>query len=211
MLSKVCNPYLDEYLETLGTILPTHGEMHLHLCGTLLNTNSWRRRDECLQKYSFAVPNDEAIATLVKYSPVVEIGCGLGYWAKLVHDAGGEIIPHDIHVNKKGMVKLYMSKDEYATPHTQVFKAGVEAAELHSDKALFLCWPPYNESMAHDCLQTYLKYGGQTLIYIGENYGCTGDDAFHDLIENNMELSHSVQIPVWPGIHDCMYVYTVKK
>jgi hypothetical protein len=213
VLTKFWNPYLEEYMAAVGNVLPTYGEEHY--AGVLGNfesfANAFHVRDKCIKEYAFAVPNEAAIEALIHYGPVVEIGCGLGYWAKMVQDAGGEIIPYDSNANDKGMVKLYMTKEDYVPTHTRVFQGGAEAAELHSDKALFLCWPPYDSSMAHDCLQTYLKHGGQTLIYVGEGAGgCTGDDAFHDLIEEHMECARSISIPVWPGIHDCMDIYTLK-
>lgn len=194
MLTKYWNPYLETYMAFVGNVL-----------------QAYIARTKCIEEYSFAVPNHEAIETLVHYSPVFEVGCGIGYWAKLVQDAGGEIIPYDANVNDEGMVKQYMSKDEYTQPYTQVLHGGIEVAELHSDKALFLCWPPYQSSIAHECLKTYLEYGGQTLIYVGEGYGgCTGDDAFHDLIKERMECVKTINIPTWPGIHDYMDVYTLK-
>jgi len=197
-------------MTAVGCALPTYGDEHYAaMSGQLMS--SFMVRDKCIKEYAFAVPNEAAIEALVHHGPVVEIGCGLGYWAKLVQDAGGEIIPYDVNVNDMGMVKLYMSKDEYMQPHTRIFHGGAEVAELHSDKALFLCWPPYDSSMAYECLKTYLEHGGQTLIYVGEGSGgCTGDDEFHDLIEERMECAKNVRIPVWPGIHDYMDVYVLK-
>jgi hypothetical protein len=213
VLTKFWNPYLEKYMATVGSVLPTYGEEHYtNVLGNFDTfANVFQARDKCLKEYSFAVPSQEAIDALVHYGPVVEIGCGLGYWAKLVQDAGGEIIPYDSCVNDQGMVKLYMTKSDYAPAYTQVFQGGVEVAELHSDKTLFLCWPPYDSPMAHDCLETYLKHGGKTLIYVGEGHGgCTGDDEFHNLIEERLECVKTISIPVWPGIHDYMNVYTLK-
>eukprot|EP00854_Cymbomonas_tetramitiformis_P003077 gene3077-3908_t len=44
----------------------------------------------------FAVPNAEAIATMVKYSPLVELGAGTAYWAELARSAGASITTYDI-------------------------------------------------------------------------------------------------------------------
>jgi len=210
MAVKAWNPYLESYLECIGQILPTHGEEH-HGAMSRGVMHSYYVRDKCIKEYAFAIPNEEAIDTLIQYGPIVEIGCGLGYWARLVQDAGGEIIPYDAHVNDKGMVKLYMHKDKYAQPHTRVFHGTHEVVALHSNMTLFLCWPPYYNSMAHDCIQTYLQHGGQTVIYVGEGYGgCTGDDAFHNLLSEHMEVAKTVSIPVWPGIHDRLDVYVRK-
>jgi hypothetical protein len=84
-----------------------------------------------------------------------------------------------------------------------------EAAEVagrHPDRVLFLCWPPYNTSMAVDAL---LAYEGDRVVFIGEgDGGCTGDDQFfevlrRDWVEEAFLMSH-VQ---WDAIHDFVFVY----
>lgn len=171
----------------------------------------FKGRDRCLAQYGYAIPNQEALDALVALSPVVEIGCGLGYWASLVNQMGGEVIPYDIKVNEKGFVQLYSSEGLFAPTFTKVFHGSHEAAELHSDKTLFLSWPPYDSDMGYQCLKTYLDHGGRTLVYIGEGSGgCTGDDQFHTLMEDEMVLKESIYIPVWQGIHDRLEIWTVE-
>lgn len=211
MPTKVWNPYLEEYIKSVGQTLPTYGDEHFYrsISGDFMSAHI--SREKCLREYGFAVPNEEAIDAMVGLGPIVEIGCGIGYWAKLIQDAGGEIVPYDLNVNDAGCVKLYTTKNDYVPTHTQVFKGGAEVAELHSNMVLFLCWPPYETSMAFDCLNVYLRHGGHTLVYIGEGHGgCTGNDDFHNLIEERMECVRCISIPVWPGIHDRMEIYSLK-
>jgi hypothetical protein len=207
-LTNFKNPYLEEYLRGTGGVkLSTYGFPNFDIEGSI---SRFQLRAESLEKYSYAIPDQEAIEALVEYSPVVEIGCGLGYWAHLVQQAGGEISPYDINVNDEGLVKLYR-RDTYVKPYTEVFKGGSEVLEQHADKTLFLCWPPYDESMAYVASQTYLNNGGKTIIYVGEgNGGCTGDDQFHELLEERMERVKSIYIPVWDSIHDRMEIWRVK-
>jgi hypothetical protein len=52
----------------------------------------------------------------------------------------------------------------------------------------FLCiWPPYNKPLAYNVFKKFLELNNvKTFIYIGEGYGgCTADDDFFDLIEDN--------------------------
>jgi hypothetical protein len=169
-----------------------------------------RKRDECILKYAFAVPGPEALQALVELSPIVEIGAGLGYWAHLLEQMGADVTAYDLHVNKSGKVKLYSEK-RYVQPYTTVIRGEPAAAWLHSDRTLFLCWPPYDEPMAFDSLDNYLKGGGQTLAYVGEGSGgCTGDDAFHELMGEKMEHERTVGIPVWWGIHDRLEIWRAK-
>jgi hypothetical protein len=157
------------------------------------------RRREFTAKYSWAIPNDEAIAAIVACGPVVEIGAGSGYWAKLISDAGGDIIAFD-ESGKHGY-----DFDEQWFP---VQFGSVEKAAEHSDRALMLCWPNYDSPFAMDCLQAYT---GDTVIYIGEGgWGCTADDDFHAELEDSgkWELQEDdVDIPQWAGIHDNLWIY----
>jgi hypothetical protein len=56
-----------------------------------------RRGDErgrLTNRYAYACPDSQLIEDLSSH-PVVELGAGSGYWARLVHDRGGEITPLD--------------------------------------------------------------------------------------------------------------------
>lgn len=203
---SVQNPLLDEYVEaTRG--LDINGRASYNFERSL---EVFRKRDECLLKYSFAVPNPEALEALASLSPIVEVGAGLGYWAHLLEQMGADVVAYDIHVDASGDVKLY-SEPKYVKPYTRVIRGEPAAAWLHSDRTLFLCWPPYDEPMAFDCLDNYLRGGGRTLAYVGEGPGgCTGDSRFHILMSEQMELTSEVRIPVWQGIHDRLEIWRAK-
>ena len=49
-----------------------------------------------IQKFSYAIPNDEALDLILSYSPIVEMGAGLGYWAYLLDQKGCDIVAYDI-------------------------------------------------------------------------------------------------------------------
>jgi hypothetical protein len=167
-------------------------------------SESFALREICVQKYTWAIPNKAAIKMLVKHSPIVEIGAGTGYWAALVKDAGGDIVAFDAHPPH-----IDSDKNQYHPNQAMFFpvKRGFEsAAAKHSDRSLFLCWPPYNSQMAHRSLQLYT---GQTVIFVGEgNGGCTGDEDFFHLLESEFTLEKEVSIPQWSGIHDRMMLYS---
>ncbi|MBS1722787.1 MAG: hypothetical protein JSS66_07385 [Armatimonadetes bacterium] len=203
----VQNPYLDAYkavctpaLSAISAVSPVIGDV-------LLTVNTWQTRDRCLEQYGFAVPSQEAIELLATLSPLVEMGAGLGYWASLVEALGADIVAYDKYVNKRGKVKLY-SSTKYGKPFLPVHKGTTEVLELHADRTLFMCWPPYDSPMASDTLQAYLDHGGQTVVHVGEGPGgCTGDDRFFGLLEEHMEETQTLDIPRWPGIRDYLSVW----
>lgn len=161
----------------------------------------WRRhrrsrsaRDVLTKRYAWAIPSPAAISMLVRHSPIVEIGAGKGYWASLVAAAGGRILCFDKHP----------PKDQWHP----VVRGGPDMASKHSDKTLFLCWPPYWDNMASECLQAYR---GQTLVYVGETEGgCNATDDFFDQLQADWVHTQGVAIPQWEGIRDYLFVFTRK-
>lgn len=148
----------------------------------------WRRR--LVRKFAWAVPNDAALETLARMSPLVEIGAGRGYWARLVRERGGEVEAYDI----KG------------SGENGVFRGGADASARYGEGwCLFLCWPPMQEKMASQALSAFR---GHVLAYIGEGEGgCTGDSEFHRMLKSGWECTARVEIPRWEAIHDALWVY----
>lgn len=50
-------------------------------------------------KYSWAVPDKRSLNILKNFAPLVEIGSGLGYWAKLLQSEGVDVLPYDCEVD----------------------------------------------------------------------------------------------------------------
>lgn len=86
----------------------------------------------------------------------------------------------------------------------------VLALPENQDRALFLCWPPYDKDFAYNVLKAYQ---GNTLIYVGEGEGgCTGDDNFFKLLEKEWEeVAYDDGFTSWSGIHDQLIIYRRKK
>lgn len=165
-------------------------------------------RHPLTQKYSWAVPSGNAIKMIAKHGPVIEIGAGTGYWAHLLRKAGVDVLAYD-------RAPPWMRKNSWhhkaRKTWTSVHYGRPNKAKKHPDRALFLCWPPYNDPMAADCLRHYTKAGGETVIYVGEGgYGCTGDEVFHDALKRDWEQAGAVMIPQWYGLHDELWVYRRK-
>ena len=184
--TKVANPYLEEF-EQAG-----YDDVNNYVIST--------KRFAITNHYSWAVPNQEAIDYLVSQSPIIEMGAGTGYWSKLISDSGGEVIafdesPYDNHWCKNQWYEI-----------TKI--DSVDILANYPEHTLFLCWPPYDTPFAYDCLKAYK---GSQLIFVGESYGgCTGDDNFFDLLEEEWEEVHSIDIPQWFGMHDYLISYKRK-
>lgn len=168
------------------------------------SVDEFKFRQEWTAAYAWAIPSEEALATIKKYGPIVEIGAGTGYWAHLLRQRGVDILAYDR--NPPPNEGNFHHKN--AKCWTTVEHGGPGIAAAHSDRTLFLCWPPYDTPMAADCLAAYT---GKTVIYIGESWGgCTGDNKFFAELDANWEQVEEVDIPQYSWIHDYLYVYRRK-
>lgn len=183
------NPYLDEFKKAKVS--------HRFLTSPI--------RGELCSKYSWAIPDKEAIYALAKLSPILELGAGTGYWASLLDEVGAEVLAFDKYPPALSEGNHYHPQGKQWFP---VQEGGPEVASKYPDHTLFLCWPPYADPFATEATKAFMAAGGKRLVYVGEgNYGCTGDDAFHELLRESWNQEKYVALPTWEGIHDGMMIY----
>lgn len=144
--------------------------------------------------YAWAIPSPDDIGwitTLLDGRGVVEIGAGTGYWAWQLAQAGVDVAAYDA---KPG-------GNHYCSPvqYHPVQEGGPRKASQHPDRALLLCWPPYDTAMATETLRAYT---GDLLIYVGEYGGCNADDDFFELLDSDWQsLGGSTRHVTYAGIH----------
>lgn len=107
-----------------------------------------------VNKYSWAIPDSRAIRILSAYAPLIEIGCGLGYWSRLLHDRGVDIIAAD----RLGPLPASW---------TYIVKGGplLLSKSYLQGRNLFLCYPDENSCLGSMCLKYFT---GEYLIHVGE-------------------------------------------
>lgn len=179
-------------------------------------------RQTAVENYAWAIPTDEALDLLAQLSPLVEVGAGRGYWARLLADRGADVVAYDVTPPGPGN----HWHPEEGTFHP-VGQAGVEVAAQYPDRTLFLCWPPYADPMAEEALAAYEAAGGRQLAFIGEgSSGCTATSEFFARLgegcdhweEREKGESCScpapgwkqvgfVGLPQWFGVHDNLWIY----
>lgn len=168
---------------------------------------AFKAREQTIRDYAFSVPTPDAIRTVVKFAPrIVEIGAGTGYWAKLLKDAGAEVVAFDSV--EPGAHNDYFARSQKGQKIGRWFPVqfGTEPdLRDHKDRALFMAWPPYEAPMARVSVETW---GGDIVIYVGESEGgCTADDSFFALLNTDFEEVECVQIPQWYGLNDWLWIY----
>lgn len=174
-----------------------------------------RRRDELVKNYSWAIPDPVSLQFVAEHSQgrIVEMACGTGYWLWQLSQLGIDCVGYDkypphLSANNEWHRPLddnYMPTGENGICHFDIQSGMPENLEQHSDRTLFLCWPPYESSMATECLK---HYHGKRVIYIGEGQGgCTADDIFHEMLSQEWEEVADHRPVQWEGIHDWITVY----
>lgn len=117
-----------------------------------LESAPYNRRDVLVRKYAWAIPNDDIIQKMVKFSRrYVEIGAGTGYWARQLADAGATVYAYDDNSWKMSEGRLWHP----------VLRGDEKSAAKHPDAALLLVWPPYKSPMGAEAVTAYLRAGGR--------------------------------------------------
>jgi hypothetical protein len=175
----------------------------------------YHRRKELCAKYCWAIPDPATLDFLVEWcgSSVVEIGAGTGYFAWQLSQRGIEVHAYDIAPPQISTENWYHSpmNEEHSgfrgltrEVYFPVEVGSPETLTRHAESTLFLCWPPMGD-MATECLNVYR---GKRVVVIGESSGgCTADDAFFTLLEENWHEVAEHRPIQWDGIHDYVQVF----
>lgn len=137
-------------------------------------------------RYSWAVPTDDALDAIAAIGPIVEVGAGTGYWARLLKDQAVDVVAYDV-APPGGPIHNRWHCEVPVRTWTEVLRGDAWRAGSHSDRALLLCWPPLGTAMAENALTAYR---GSQVVYVGEGpwtgyWGdepVTGTTAFLDLL-----------------------------
>lgn len=170
-------------------------------------------RERCCRMYAWAIPDPASLAFVARHlgTRAIELGAGTGYWAWQLSHLGVDILAYD-KFPPDTIPNAYFApnfKGEepqgLVTTWYPVQQGEPEVLAEHPDRTLFLCWPPYGGSLAHECLQVYR---GDRVIFIGEGCGgCTGDDDFFALLDKEWQEIAAHPIQQWRHIHDGITVY----
>lgn len=222
-IDKLCPPgyrfgtdWMDEFERMqeyfLANNIPPEKHVEAHVD---VFTKVRMKRDFLVQKYSWAVPTEEAIRRIAELSPIVDWGAGNGYWAWLLREAGADVDAYSIDPgNNDSCTAIFPNKvnDEPTVKRLDPSGAWTDVkkckspTKLRSLKAqtLLLVWPPYDDPMAADCLQ---QFKGEVVVHVGEHRACTADDTFFDMLEKDWEEVDCIEIPSWNGIHDDVWIW----
>jgi hypothetical protein len=109
------------------------------------------------------------VVAIARWAPagVVEVGAGLGWWARRLADAGVDVVAVDLEPDR-------WFGD--AAPWFPVTPGDHTVVDDHADRCLLLVWPTLGETWPADALE---RFAGDHVAYVGEGPGGrTGDERF---------------------------------
>ncbi len=141
--------------------------------------------------FAWAVPTEAAIRTILRHtSCLIEIGCGSGYWAWLLQQAGADVLAFD-------------AKPPCRT-WTNVRRGDARAVQTAPGRALLLCWPPWGSLMADDALRLA---AAPVVIHVGEWMGGTAEPGFFERLAAGYVPVETVALPQWLARSDWLSVW----
>lgn len=139
-------------------------------------------RTTLAEEFAWGIPNEQALEEIAKYQPIIEVGAGLGYWARLLQEVGVEIYPTDIdlpHVDEMW---------------TQIYFGAAKNLLDEPIETLFMCWVPERE-----VIKTLDIYQGDIFLWVGEKIEL-----------EDFEIEKEIEIPRWKGFEDSLFVFKRK-
>jgi hypothetical protein len=134
-------------------------------------------RDVLTHRYAFAICDANALSLLEDASPagIVELGAGTGYWSRLLHERGVDVVAFDIAPPPSSANRWFAGQPAWFT----VDPGDESVVSRFAERTLLIVWPTRNEVWPAAALQAFHAAGGETVAYVGQGPGGrTGDDRF---------------------------------
>ena len=157
-------------------------------------------RLQLAQRYAYVLPEPHLLEVIARYSPLVEVGAGTGYWSYLLRQRGADVITYD-YAPLGGEKSNRYHYDLW--PWTEVLEGDAKVALRHPDRALLVCWPPLFSSLG-EALRYFM---GTFVIYVGDEGHRTAslaglEDAFdevesYDVVAMDPAPGASARLRVW--------------
>lgn len=177
--------------------------------GMCVGRDTFMDRYWFVDRYSWTITDPESVEFVTRYAGthILDPMAGTGWWCKLLHDAGVDTLAYD-HSPPDRLDNYYHKS---GIVHTTILHGDVAQVtrEHGKNRTLLLSWPPYDNSSGARAL---LSYGGNRVIYIGEDAGgCCGSDMMFDILLRDWEIVDQHAPTRWYGLNDYITVYDRKQ
>jgi hypothetical protein len=151
-----------------------------------------RYRLALAQRFSYVLPESHLLGVVGRYSPLVELGAGTGYWTYLLRLMGADVVAYD-RAPVGGLRENRYHPD--ARPWTQVLDGDLHILSRHADRCLFVCWPPTYSTL----WEALSFYRGEFVIYVGDHGARAARLAGLEAAFDRVELHSAVAMDPFPG------------
>ena len=131
---------------------------------------------------------------MIRHAPLLEIGAGTGFWARLLHDRGADLIASDPRIER-----LHFEHARYAVPGRWWDLQGKTAVRRWPERNIFCSWPSLNKTWLRQAAKAMRP--GRVLLCVVED--ATADERTWDYIEAGpFEKIASLELIGWHSCHD---------
>lgn len=190
---------VEKYVEKRG-IYEVRNEVRSPLFDFLTFRETWVRA------YSWTVSDPATLDFVRSFCPgrVLDPIAGSGWWAKLLGQAGHEVVATDVNPPAKGKkVNIWHPDVETHVPITAM-DAEDAMKDSEPDDTLLLSWPPRSDV----ALRTLKAFRGRRMVYMGEHGGTDASEGFFEEMFRNWRPIDN-HIPVrFECLNDAVSVWT---
>lgn len=162
-------------------------------------------RDACARHMAFACPSRAALSAALRATArggdsLVELGCGNGYWSKLLarHMEAGAVRALDVQ-----------PPPAWRQPsEARVAFGTADDLATGGERTLLICMPsPGEPGIAEDALEAFAPHG-EYVIYVGEwCSGMTGTKAMHAMLLRDYALLATRPLPCMPLARLALHIF----
>jgi len=171
---------------------------------------SYFERFSFIEDFGYYLPCMEVVNYIKKMDTKwVSVGCGRGYFERILQLHGVDVIATDIVSVDSNM--YFRGGLHRNTPYIDIeLLSASDAVTKYHDRNVIFSWVSYEEPWGYEALK--LIKSGRKVINIGEPYGgCTGDDDFNNYLSTKCQVIERLPHEPFYGIHDSVHLYKVIK
>ncbi len=160
------------------------------------------KRSDFVERYSWAIPGEAALAAIAEHAPILEVGAGSGYWAYELAKRGVDVVATDPlpAPTRRGPESAYtFTKAWHPVQHMD----GLAALQAYPGRALLTVWPEQARLWPSEVLAAF---AGDVVLYVGSPR-FTGELLFHLMLWDRFDQVRHVGIPRWLGYWDRLTVH----
>lgn len=167
-------------------------------------TCEYSSKQEVQHRITWGIPNPQALRYIAAHSKaVLDVGAGCGYWSAWLQHLGCAAIP----ISQPESYWHLDAEPSFAQHHR--YQHFVQAHRQFPAEDMLLVWPPLNRPLGAEVVNRLQV--GQSLYYQGEwSDGCTGSDAFFELLAEKCREVKRLPAYSWSG-YDSFYHYVKVK